>query len=293
VVDEDTQPGRHLRPAGKIELKGRQRHRTVFQHAHQTRVGQLVGHQRLQRLRQTETALHQIDLDTGVIDDETPADFHLERAAVALEHPARGASARLVAIAHAFVRRQIFRRARRRAAHQIIRRGHGDHALRAADAHRHHVGLDAFTQPHAGVEARRNDVGKAIVEREFEPDLRVAHREAGQMRRDQQTVGDARHVDAHGAGSLAARLRQRFERTAQLLQPDPHAIVEAFAFFGQRHAARGAGQQAHAQPLFQTTDRLRKRRRGHAHFGCRTRKTGVPRNALEGGQRGQHRCIDL
>jgi hypothetical protein len=159
------------------------------------------------------------------------------------------------------VRRQIFRRARRRAAHQIIRCSHGDHALRAADAHRHHVGLDAFTQPHAGVEARRNDVGQAVVEREFEPDLRVAHGKTGQMRRDQQTVGDARHVDAHGAGSLAARLRQRFERTAQLLQPDPHAVVEAFAFFGQRHAARGAGQQAHAQPLFQTTDRLRQRRR--------------------------------
>jgi hypothetical protein len=36
-----------------------------------------------------------------------------------------------------------------------------------------------------------------------------------------------------------------------LLKAGPDGVQEAFAYFGRRHAARGAGQQVEAEPRFE------------------------------------------
>jgi hypothetical protein len=49
-----------------------------------------------------------------------------------------------------------------------------------------------------------------------------------------------------------------------------------------RHAARGAGQQAHAEPRLEPADRVAERRLRHAHLGGGAREAALARDEDEG-----------
>ena len=64
----------------------------------------------------------------------------------------------------------------------------------------------------------------------------------------------------------------------------PNGAQQALAGLGRRHAARGAGQQAQAEPLLQPADGVAQRRLRDAELRRRPGETALPRDGEEGEQ---------
>lgn len=73
----------------------------------------------------------------------------------------------------------------------------------------------------------------------------------------------------------------------QRSQPGLRVGQEPLAEFGHADTARGAVEQAHAEPALQRAQGLRQRRRRHAEFDGRTGEAGVVRDAGECGDGGK------
>ncbi|MNT51292.1 hypothetical protein D3C72_1882530 [compost metagenome] len=88
--------------------------------------------------------------------------------------------------------------------------------------------------------------------------------------------------DADGAPGLVAQRAQRLDLGGDLLEQGRDGQHELFARVGGRHVARGARQQAHAQPFFQSADGMAERGRGDAQPGGGLGKAAFPRHGEEG-----------
>ncbi|MNT28825.1 hypothetical protein D3C72_1645360 [compost metagenome] len=207
----------------------------------------------------------------------------LDRHAVLLEFPLVIAAAGK-AVADAFVPHQVVGMAGNVAPGQIGGRRHDRHAQAGADRHGHHVFRHRLQQAHARIETRRDDIDKAVVFADIQPDVRVGRQEARGKGHQQHVGRRARRIDAQGAGCRPAEVVHLFERVAQVVQHRQQAFGQALAGVRQRHAARGPVEQVHPQPFFQVADGVADRRSRQAKLFPRAAKAAVPGDRRKGGQ---------
>ena len=136
------------------------------------------------------------------------------------------------------------------------------HAACFAHGMRHHCRIGQARDAHRHVDAFFNQIDDAVEQQELDIDFRVLgherrsrgcheHSAKGHRRRDTQ-------APAWGGAARAQALLRFFDRGDNL----PAAFVVVAAFVGQRHAAGGAIQEAHAKIA------LQRRQRAH-HRGLR------------------------
>ena len=102
----------------------------------------------------------------------------------------------------------------------------------------------------------RHDVHRRVAHDEVELDVRVLREEPGEEWLADQRLRGARCVDAERAARLVAQLAYRGHGGAHLVQRRPHQGVEPLASLRQVHAARGAPNEGHAEPLLEPPQRL-------------------------------------
>ncbi len=151
---------------------------------------------------------------------------------------------------------------------EIGRRADDRHAQVRPDAHGDHVLGHDPAEADAGVVPLRDDVGQAIVDGDLDLDVRMVGQESLQGGPEHRFGRVLVRRDADGAGGLRTELAQRGQLGVDLVQPGAHGPQQAFARVGRRDAARGAGQQPDAEPLFESTDRVAERGLGNAELGC-------------------------
>jgi hypothetical protein len=98
---------------------------------------------------------------SGRVERQLTVNSHIQWKAVLLELPCIKASVGWQAQIDAFVVDQISRHRWRRVLAEVGGRSHTGHAQLGADAHRHHILCQLFTQAHTGVEALGDDIGEA------------------------------------------------------------------------------------------------------------------------------------
>ncbi|MDT4870060.1 hypothetical protein FQZ97_1051210 [compost metagenome] len=145
-----------------------------------------------------------------------------------------------------------------------------------ADGQRHHVGLQPFTEAHAGVVSTGHHIHQRIVGGDFQHDIRIGLEEAARQRQQDQLRSGAAGVDAQGAGRCVAELVEVLQRVIDVAEGRLDACVQALAGLGEGHAAGGAVEQAHAQSLLQGAQGVTQRRRGEAqlHGGAAEAEVG-------------------
>lgn len=106
------------------------------------------------------------------------------------------------------------------------------------------------------VETVGDDIHEAVLERELEIDLWVTPREFREVGCEEAGEGHPRQGDAYRAGRAAALRLEHVECAAEAGQAFTHAFEDAGTFLGEGNPARGARQQAYAQPGLETAQRL-------------------------------------
>lgn len=216
-------------------------------------------------LIQHQASLH-LELDIGLADAKRP--IH--------QRPATAQT-----LMDAVVGQQVFRCVQRRRACQVVGRGHGDHRLRCPQRHGDHVTLQGLAQADTGVEACADDVAQAIVQGDIQGDVRVMREKRRHMGFDQRGVGHVGAVDFQRAIRAAGGVVYLLHREANLLQGRGQGVEQLAARLGQRHAACGAVEQAHAQLRFELLDGLGHRRGRDLHLGRRPREVHMTGHAFE------------
>ena len=135
------------------------------------------------------------------------------------------------------------------------------------DAHGDHVLGDLLAEAHARVITLGDDVGEAIVDDDLDLDVRVLGQELGELRPEYGIDGMVAGRDANRAGGLVAKVAQGLELGLDLLEPRAHGVEQALARRRRRDAARGAGQEPHAQPGLHPANGVAQRRLGNAELG--------------------------
>ncbi|CAD9222022.1 Exonuclease SbcC [Burkholderia cenocepacia] len=166
------------------------------------------------------------------------------------------------AVAHAVVRFELARRARRAGLREIGGR-RAQHERERAEPPRHQARIGQRAAADHRVEAALDHVDHPVVEIEIELDVRIALPEFGQHRQ-QEAVADYRQAHAQLAARALRGRRHGRLRVAEILENALAALVEMPPLVGERHAPRRAVEQAHAERLFQFRDRLADRRRRDA-----------------------------
>ncbi|MET3818227.1 hypothetical protein ABID76_000871 [Burkholderia ambifaria] len=166
------------------------------------------------------------------------------------------------AVAHALVRFEIVRRARR-AGLREIRGRRAQHERERAEPPRHQARIRQRTAADHCIEAAFDDVHHPVVEIQVELDVRIALPEFGQHRQ-QEPVADHRQAHAQLAARALRGCRHGRFRIAKIREDPLAAFVEMAPFVGQRDAPRRAVEQAHAERLLEPRDRLADGGRGNA-----------------------------
>ncbi len=203
--------------------------------------------------------------------------------AIALELPRRQHAAR-EAMADAGVVQQLARMLGRAVHRQIGGRGACGEALPPrADRHRDHVLLQPLAIAHPGIETGREHIDEGVLRRHLQRDAGVRLEETLHQPRQHHARDDDRHIEPERAGRAVAKAVHRVERGGDFAERRQQPVEQARAGLGQRHAARGAVEQAHAEPLLQPAHRLAQASRAR-------RRAGSPRRgSCDGGRRPRRR----
>ena len=172
----------------------------------------------------------------------------------------------------AIVPHQVFRRLRHAVALDIFRRGAADPPVRRQLTGDQRVVVDLFSEPDRDVDLFRDEVQRPVAQFQNDPHIGIVAHEARQMRQKLRLAESDRRRDAQGPLRMVAQRDHRGLGLRHFLGDFDAAAVEGFALFRQRHAARGAVQQTHAQPVFQLSDLLADRRRGQPFTSGRSGK---------------------
>ena len=101
----------------------------------------------------------------------------------------------------------------------------------------------ASREPHAGVVAFRDDIDEAVLDDDLDVDARVTGAELGQHRRHDVGDGRLRHRKPETADGLSRPCSCLGDGRERLRHARPGALDQLSPGVGQRHAARGSGEQ--------------------------------------------------
>ena len=145
----------------------------VFQHPYQESLSQLRGKFVLGQISDAQPADRGIgDMGSGV-EYQLASYPHFQLLALALEFPRVHAVIGGEAYVDAAMCCQIARMFGSGVSGEVTGRCHDRHSYRRADGHGNHVLGHRVTEAHAGIEAVGDDIAKAIVDIEFQLDIRI------------------------------------------------------------------------------------------------------------------------
>jgi hypothetical protein len=138
---------------------------------------------------------------------------------------------------------------------EIVRRGAQD-AVIGRKPLGDEAGIPQVCDAHREIEAFSDDIDEGVGQDQLDADHRVGVEERLEMRRDVQPPERGRRRDPQRAARLAGAAGHPGFGFLDRAEDRHHAFVEALACLGQRELARGALEQAHAQPVLQPPDAL-------------------------------------
>ena len=137
-----------------------------------------------------------------------------------------------------------------------VRGGRADQQLHGEQAAGNQPFLGRLSQAKAHIHPVFHPVADAVVQLHIGLHLGVEAAVFIKDRPDDGLQHGAWPHDAQWPGDILARLPGALQGLLQALQRGLHRLQKALPLFGQRHAARGAVEQAHPQVLFQLGQRL-------------------------------------
>jgi hypothetical protein len=147
------------------------------------------------------------------------------------------------------------------------------HAHVRRNTHGYHAARHLLAASNASVEALSDDIRQPIVDDDLDFDVRILTQELRNLGQKDRIGRIFSGCDANGAGGLLPKFAYRGQLGLDLLNPRSDGADQAFARFGQRDAARRAGQKPNAKPRFELTDSLAQRRLRDAKLRGRFRET--------------------
>jgi predicted Zn-ribbon and HTH transcriptional regulator len=166
-LDEETKRCGALRTAWKVEEEAGNGSCVRFEHNLQPPRSKLLGHHRLEDVREPHAILRERDPQSAVIGHDAPAHRHSPVPAAPLELPSvEGASGH--SEGHAFVTEEVLWPLRCALTLEIARSTHDDKTQGVRQAHLHHVALNRFAQAYARVVALGHDVDETILGDDFD-----------------------------------------------------------------------------------------------------------------------------
>ena len=164
---------------------------------------------------------------------------------------------------------------------EICGRGHDGHTHIGTDPHRDHVLGHLLAEADSRVVALRHDVGEAVVDDDLDLDIGIVRKHPFQGR-PQHTVS---RMLARGNADRSARLVAQGGEAGELgidrVEVRAGGTQQSFAGLGRRDTARGAREQAQAEPFLQSTHGVAQRRLRHAKLGRGAREALFPRDGQE------------
>ncbi|HZR36198.1 MAG TPA: hypothetical protein VFA75_12535 [Nevskia sp.] len=126
-----------------------------------------------------------------------------------------------------------------------------DHAAHGAEAVLAQRAVGRLAEAQHQVQARRLGIDQLVAEQQFHLERRIARHERGQRRHQVAHPELVRRADAQAAVDLHRRNPGLAAREVEVGQHGADARVEALPGGGGTAAARGAGDELHAQLLLQ------------------------------------------
>ena len=228
--------------------------------------GEAVHHTRLmrvitQRLGHALAVERELADEPHVVGGKRAVQRHLCAGLAARERPAVAPER---AEAQRGVLRQVFRRAQRRCARQVVGVGKRRPA-RLADLARHQAGVGQLAGAQREVQALRHQVEAGVGKHQLHRHTRVARAVVAEDAQQLVVAHVDRQRDAQQAlGLVSAGIELRLG-LQDVFQPARGLRQVGLTRFGQVQAARRALQQCHAQALLQPGNAHAQRGRGHAH----------------------------
>ncbi len=215
------------------------------------------------------------------IDDERTCRANLHRAAVAFEFPRKQPAAADQAVIDADVTLDVGRRCRNGMDREIVRSTDHDRPEIRPDRHGDHIPVDRLAQANTGVEAARDQVDQPVVDTDLDRDLGMRKQEVRQSGRQDRTRCVGEGGESQGTRRDTAPVVERRQPARDLRQRRIQRLQQPLARGGRRNAARGAGKQAHAEPLLEAPHGVAQRGRREAELGRCAREAADARDSRE------------
>ena len=236
---------------------------------------------------EAEAGHRRLEHHAHVVEHQPAFNPHVEVAPVAAELPGVEAAGGHQPQVDAVVVRQLVGGCGPAVRGEVGGRSNNGHAQVRSDANGHHVLGHLLAQPHPGVEPARDDVGQALIYRDLDLDIRVRLQEARDRGPEDRFGGVLAAGDPDRPGGAVAQLTEGGQARVDVVERGAHGLHQALARFGGSDAAGGAGQQAHAQPLFQPPDSVTEGRLRRPELGGRAGEAALVGHREQDGQVGQ------
>ena len=187
-------------------------------------------------------------------------------------------------VTDAVVLREINQRSRLSVLADIGGRGDNDRPEWRGEPHRHHVVGDHLAQPDSGVEALADDIAQAVIGHDVDRHVGKAHRHGRKDGHQRQRQGQPRRIDLEKPARPAFDRANALDPVRDVFQRRFRRGHERLAGLCQGDAARRAGEQWLADPLFHQPHRMADGGRAHAKFGGGQREAAAPRNGDDDGK---------
>ena len=160
--------------------------------------------------------------------------------------------------------------------------GGGEALLARTDRHRDHVLFQPLVIADAGVASGRQHVDEAVLRDHLQDDVGIGGEKAWDDRGQHQPRDADGDVQPQRPRGPVAEPVDDIQRRLDLAERRPQPVEQARAGLGGCDAARGAVEQADAQPLLQPADRFAERRRAAARRTRGVAKAARARHRDEG-----------
>lgn len=159
---------------------------------------------------------------------------------------------------------------------------------------RDHVFLQRHVVADARIEPFRDDVDASIVGHHVDDDVGILRQKGRHHGREHEPRRRGRHVESQSPRGSITELIHLVERVAHLSERGSDALEESCAGFGQRDAAGGPMEQAHAETSFESAHGVAQLRRARSRHSGGASEAALAGDGEEGGQVGElvHDCAD-
>lgn len=165
---------------------------------------------------------------------------------------------------------------------EIAGRADDGRPLLPRHAHRHHVPFDELSEVDTRLESGADEIDPTLFGGgDVEHDVGVVVRELAQLRCEHHPGGQARGHETHASGRLVAKAGDLVQCALHIGERGPQTRDELLSRVGRGDAAGRPRQQAYANPLLESTNRMAQRggrnaqplrRPGETSFLCDRKK---------------------